>query len=79
MENPYPYLGSSVVPFCPFHLGVSLLKPNIMKNGTLMIKGLLGNLDKGSLFPKSLDPMRQPMACSFDSVSDRAGESASWL
>ena len=38
------YLGSPVVPFCPFCLGVSLLKPNIRKKGTLIIKGLLGNL-----------------------------------
>ncbi|CAE7793603.1 unnamed protein product [Symbiodinium sp. KB8] len=38
-------LGFPVVPFCPFYLGVSLLKPNIRKKGTLIIKGLLGNLD----------------------------------
>ena len=25
--------GSTVVPFCPFSLGVSLLKPNIWKKG----------------------------------------------
>ena len=28
----------------PFYLGVSLLKPNIRKKGTLMFKGLPGNL-----------------------------------
>ena len=38
------YLGSPVVPFCPFHMGVSLLKPNTRKKGTLSIKGLLRNL-----------------------------------
>ena len=37
-------LGSPVVPFGPFYLGFSLLKPNIRKKGTLMIKGSLGNL-----------------------------------
>ena len=33
-----------MVPFCPFHFGVSLLKQNSGKKGTLIIKGLLGNL-----------------------------------
>ena len=33
-------LGSTVVPFCPFWFGVSLLKPNSSKKGTLTIKGL---------------------------------------
>ena len=38
-------LGSPVVPFCPFYLGgLLILKPNIRKKGTLIIKGLLGNL-----------------------------------
>ena len=37
-------LGTTVVPFCPFYLGVSLLKLNIGKKGTLIINGLLGNL-----------------------------------
>ena len=37
-------LGSPVVPFSPFCYGVSLLKPNSSKKGTLIIKGLLGNL-----------------------------------
>ena len=37
-------LGTPVVPFCPFYLGVSLLKLNSRKKGTLIIKGLLGNL-----------------------------------
>ena len=41
----YPHnLGTPVVPFCPFYLGVSLLKPNSRKKGTLIIKGSLGNL-----------------------------------
>ena len=38
-------LGSPVVPFCPFSLGLPLLKPNSRKKGTLIIKGLLGNLE----------------------------------
>ena len=29
----------------PFLFGVSLLKPNSRKKGTLIIRGLLGNLD----------------------------------
>ena len=34
-----------MVPFSPFHFGVSLLKLNIRKEGTLLIvMGLLGNL-----------------------------------
>ena len=41
------FLGSSVVPFSPFCYGVSLLKPNSSKKGTLIIKGLLGNLGFG--------------------------------
>ena len=39
-------LGSPAVPFCRFYLGVSLLKRNITKKGTLIINGLLGNLGK---------------------------------
>ena len=38
------YLGSPVVPFYPFSFWVPLLKPNSRKKGTLIIKGLLGNL-----------------------------------
>ena len=30
--------------FCIFYFGVSLLKPNIGKKGTLIVKGLLGTL-----------------------------------
>ena len=37
-------LGSPVVPFYPFSFWVPLLKPNSRKKGTLIIKGLLGNL-----------------------------------
>ena len=40
-----PFLGSPVVPFYPFSFWVPLLKPNSRKKGTLIIKGLLGNLD----------------------------------
>ena len=43
--RPFEGLGSPVVPFCPFYLGVSVLKPNIWKEGTLIVKGLLGNLE----------------------------------
>ena len=38
-------LGSPVVPFYPFSFWVPLLKPNSRKKGTLIIKGLLGNLE----------------------------------
>ena len=34
-----------VVPFFPSYFGVSLLKLNIRKQGTLIIKGLLRNLE----------------------------------
>ena len=37
-------LGSPVVLFYPFCFWVPLLKPNSRKKGTLIIKGLLGNL-----------------------------------
>ena len=37
-------LGTPVVPFSPFYLGVSLLKLNSRKKGTLIIMRLLGNL-----------------------------------
>ena len=43
---PLPKLGTPVVPFCPFYFGVSLLKQKSRKKGTLIIKGLLGNLEK---------------------------------
>ena len=33
-----------MVLFCPFYLGVSLLKPNIRRKGTLIVRGLLGDL-----------------------------------
>ena len=39
-----PILGTPVEPFFPFYLGVSLLKLNSRKKGTLFMKGLLGNL-----------------------------------
>ena len=42
-------LGTPAVPFCPFYLGVSLLKLNSRKKGTLFIKGLLGNPGNGQL------------------------------
>ena len=37
-------LGPPVVPFCPFSFWVPLVKPNSRKKGTLIVKGLLGNL-----------------------------------
>ena len=37
-------LGTPVVPFSPFHFGVSLFKLSIRKKGTLIVKQLLGNL-----------------------------------
>ena len=40
-------LGTPEVPFFPFQFGVSLLKLNIRKKGTLIIMGLLGNLGAG--------------------------------
>ena len=40
-------LGAPVVPFYPFSFWVPLLKPNSRKKGTLIIKGLLGNLVLG--------------------------------
>ena len=38
-------LGTPVVPFCPLYFGVSLLKLNSRKKGTLVIDGLLENLE----------------------------------
>ena len=37
---------SPVVPFYPFSFWVPLLKPKSRKKGTLIIKGLLGNLEE---------------------------------
>ena len=37
------------VPFYPFSFWVPLLKPNSRKKGTLIIKGLLGNLGSGDV------------------------------
>ena len=37
------------VPFCPFYFRVPLLKPTSRKKGTLIMKGLLRNLDLDSL------------------------------
>ena len=41
------FLGTPVVPFYPFYFGLSLFKQNSRKKGTLIIKGLLGNLGLG--------------------------------
>ena len=39
------FLGSWVVPFCPFWLRVPLVKPNSRKKGTVIIKRLLRSLE----------------------------------
>ena len=39
------YLGTPVVPFCPFCFGVCLLQWNIRKKGTLIVRESLRNLD----------------------------------
>ena len=44
------FLGAPVVPFYPFSFWVPLLKPNSRKKGTLIIKGLLGNLVLHALY-----------------------------
>ena len=46
-------LGTSIVSFFPFYLGVSLLRFNARKKGTLIIKGLLGNLGAHSFRAKT--------------------------
>ena len=48
-------LGTPVVPFYPFCLGVSLFKQNSRKKGSLNIYGLLGNLE--TLTPKPFSPL----------------------
>ena len=48
----FQMLGSPVVPFYPFSFWVPLLKPNSRKKGTLIIKGLLGNLER--VIPKAV-------------------------
>ena len=40
----HDYLGTPVVPFCPFYSGVPLLELNSRKKGTLIVNGLLRNL-----------------------------------
>ena len=41
-------LGAPVAPFYPFSFWVPLLNRIVGKKGTLIIKGLLGNLEKGT-------------------------------
>ena len=48
-------LGSPVVAFYPFSFWVPLLKPNSRKKGTLIIKGLQGNLDYYLIVPTKND------------------------
>ena len=55
------FLGSPVVPFYPFSFWVPLLKPNSKKKGTLIVKGLLGNLVL-EVFKKP--PLKRPKKCS---------------
>ena len=54
-------LGSPVVPFYPFSCWVPVLKPDSRKKGTLIIKGLLGNL--GVRSPQAPDPGASPSLC----------------
>ena len=42
---PYTYMHPLGNSFFPFYIGVSILKLNGRKKGTLIIKGLLGDLD----------------------------------
>ena len=42
------FLGTPVVPLFPFYFGVTVLKLNAREKGTLIIKGLLENLDLAS-------------------------------
>ena len=70
--TPRSFLGTPVVPFYPFCLGVSLLKQSSRKKGTLIIWGLLGNLVfKGCFFLTSSEsfspiPTHQTKAVSLD-------------
>ena len=49
-----------VVPFCPFWFGVSLLRLSIRKKGTLIIKGLLRNLDVSMGVVRNCGHLRSP-------------------
>ena len=42
------------MPFCPFCFRVPLIKLSIRKKGTLIVKGLLRNLDKVRKAPRLL-------------------------
>ena len=53
-------LGSPVVPFDPFSFWVPFLKPNSRKKGTLIIKGLLGNL---VVEPPAMSPSKEDNGC----------------
>ena len=71
--NSTPLLGSPVVPFYPFSFWVPLLKPNSRKKGTLIIRGLLGNLDYmgigfGAPFPQALRTHTGTMLLGFSAV-----------
>ena len=44
LDNNNYWLGTPVVTFSPFYIGAFLLKLNSRKKGTLILKGLLGNL-----------------------------------
>ena len=45
-----PFLGTPVVPFCPFYFGVSLLKLKSRKKGTLIVLGVTGEPSQTSLY-----------------------------
>ena len=44
-QSSVEWLGTPVVPFCHLYSGVSFLKLNSREKGTLIIHGLVGNLD----------------------------------
>ena len=56
-------LGAPAVPFYPFSFWVPLLKPNSRKKGTLIIKGLLGNLDADRISADSKVPTMRARSC----------------
>ena len=52
-----------MVPSCPFYFRVPLLNPNSKKKGTLIVMGLLRNLEDYSLGLRvQLDAVRPPLA-----------------
>ena len=67
-------LGTPVVPFFPFYFGVSLLKLNSRKKGTLIIMRLLGNLDEvGYIFSRSFFPGEEDFSYQSALVEAKSG------